>query len=73
MKKEFIKQNAGIDISKDDFKVNLSMLTPELDLVVKGSKSFNNNQEGFVLFKTWLSDKVLTEIELHDGGNGSLL
>jgi transposase len=65
MKKEFIKQNVGIDIAKDDFKANFSVLTPDLSVLAKGSKSFSNDRAGFVLLQSWLAGKSSSEIELH--------
>jgi hypothetical protein len=63
MKREFMKQNVGMDIAKDDFKVNLSMLTTELNVVVKGSKTFNNNQKGFEEPVCWTSSKLIRELD----------
>jgi transposase len=65
MNKEFIRQNVGIDIAKDDFKVNFSVLTPELDVVVKGTKTFENNRQGFVAFNAWAEDNRSRDVELH--------
>jgi hypothetical protein len=45
MKREFIRQNLGVDVSKDDFKVNLSFLTNEFHVVVKGSRTFSNTHK----------------------------
>jgi transposase len=65
MKKEFIKQNVGIDITKDDFKVNFSVMTSDLDVVVKGSKTIKNNRQGFEEFLSWISAKFINELALH--------
>jgi transposase len=65
MQTEFIKQNVGIDIAKDDFKVNFSVLTSDLDVVVKGSKTFVNTQQGFVSFNSWIVGKYIPNVELH--------
>jgi hypothetical protein len=50
MKKEIIKQNVGIDIVKDDFKVCLSVMSSDLRITVKGSRTFSNSEKGFVDF-----------------------
>jgi transposase len=65
MKAEFIKQNVGIDIAKDDFKVNFSVITPNFDVVVKGSKTIKNNQQGFEELVSWVSSKFIKNIDLH--------
>jgi transposase len=65
MKKEFIKQNVGIDISKDDFKVNFSMLQADLHIVVKGSKTIKNNPKGFEELISWISPKRIEELDVH--------
>jgi hypothetical protein len=48
MKREFIGRNAGMDIAKDDFKVYFSVMTSELDVVIKGSTTFANTPKGGV-------------------------
>ena len=65
MNKDFIKQNVGIDIAKDDFKVNFSVLTPGLNIVVKGSRTFDNNQKGFDSFHSWAEGKRSQKLESH--------
>lgn len=65
MKKEFIKQNVGIDIAKNDFKVNYSVLTQNLDVVVKGSKTLTNDRKGFEELASWLSAKLVPALDVH--------
>lgn len=57
MKKVFIKQNIGIDISKDDFKSSLSALTNEFDVITLGAKAFLNSTKGFVDLLEWVKAK----------------
>jgi transposase len=65
MKKEIIKQNVGIDIAKDDFKVCLSVLGSDLRMVIKGSRTFNNNEKGFADFLSWAEQKSESGMVLH--------
>jgi hypothetical protein len=65
MKREIIKQNADIDIAKDDFKVCFSVMTPELDVVIKGSTTFANTPKGFEAFNEWVKRKRIVELDLH--------
>ena len=57
MMKEFIKQNVGVDISKDDFKVCYSCMTSTMEIVRLGSKTFDNSQKGFTSFLEWVLHK----------------
>ena len=57
MKKLFIKQNIGIDVSKNDFKGSLFVLTNEFDLVTLGAKTFVNKLEGFLDLLEWVKGK----------------
>ncbi len=41
MNKEFIKQNVGIDVVKDDFKVSFLAMRSDLQVVVRGSHTFS--------------------------------
>ncbi|MDR2086621.1 MAG: IS110 family transposase [Dysgonamonadaceae bacterium] len=65
MKKEIIKQNVGIDIAKDDFKVCLSVMGSDLRMVVKGSRTFTNNEKGFADFLLWAEQKSKSSLVLH--------
>lgn len=57
MKKAVIKQNSGIDISKDDFKVSLSALSNDFEITKLGAKTFANSAKGFVSFLEWVKEK----------------
>ncbi|MDR0812064.1 MAG: IS110 family transposase [Paludibacter sp.] len=57
MEKEIIKQNVGIDVSKDDFKVCVSVLTASHQVKIRGSRTFNNDLRGFKAFLEWTQDK----------------
>jgi transposase len=64
MKREFIKQNVGIDVSKDDFKVSLSWLTSDFQVIVRGSRTFPNNQCGFEKLQDWVLSKSAANLPL---------
>lgn len=49
----YIRQNIGIDISKDKFDINLTFLTSEGKIENKQSKSFKNNPKGIKEFYKW--------------------
>jgi transposase len=57
MKKVFIKQNIGIDISKDDFKSSASALSKEFEIVTLGAKTFSNAINGFWGLIEWVKVK----------------
>ena len=59
MKKEFIKQNVGIDVSKDDFKVSFLCMQSDFHLVVCGSHTFANTAKGFKAFDNWVRQKAV--------------
>ncbi|MDR3268436.1 MAG: transposase [Tannerella sp.] len=65
IKKTVMKQNVGIDVSKDDFKVSFAVLTEELSIAVKGSRTFPNTAKGFESFEAWAGNKMLSGMELH--------
>lgn len=54
MKKTLMKQNVGIDISKDDFKSSLSVLTSEFDVLTLGAKTLANSANGFTDLLEWV-------------------
>jgi transposase len=64
-KKEFVKLNVGVDMSKDDFKACFSGMTPEIDIVILGSRTFDNNLKGFVSFLEWISQKNVKNTDFH--------
>jgi transposase len=52
--KVIIKQNVGVDVSKDDIKVALSHLTASCQPVLQSTKTFPNNVKGFKQLEGWL-------------------
>jgi transposase len=57
MEKSIIKQNVGIDISKDDFKICYSEMSEFGKMTIKGSHTFSNNLQGFKEFFEWITNK----------------
>lgn len=64
MKTDLIKQNVGIDVSKDDFKVCLSVMDYGIKIAKRGSHSFENNLSGFEDLMQWLDKKQVKELSL---------
>lgn len=60
MKPKVIKQNVGVDISKDDFKVCFYQLSEDQRQSIKGTRTFNNTLKGFNEFSNW-AEKRQTE------------
>jgi transposase len=54
MKTVLVKQNVGIDISKDDFHVCFIQLTEDQRQRIKASRQFKNTLSGFKQFQTWV-------------------
>lgn len=63
-KARVIKQNVGVDISKDDFKVCFYHLDTNGRRFIKGSRTFKNFLAGFVDFMKWVEKKRKTDIEV---------
>jgi len=57
-----IKQNVGIDVSKETLAVCIVMMYENLSVKVKGSKTFANNKSGFKQMLTWVLSKRTPEI-----------
>ena len=57
MEKSIIKQNVGIDIAKDDFKVCFSVLRSDFEIKILGSRTFSNTYKGFQDFFLWTKNK----------------
>lgn len=53
MKPTVIRQNAGIDVSKDDFKVCLYQLLADQRQRIKATRTFKNTLTGFKGFLNW--------------------
>ena len=62
MKKEIIKQNVGVDVSKDDLKVALSILTDDYRIVVRSTRTFANTMQGFIKLHDWVILKTDPEL-----------
>lgn len=58
MKPQIIKQNVGIDQSKNDFKVCLQQLNSNQERKIKKSSSFKNTLNGFKAFVSWLNKSI---------------
>lgn len=58
-----IKQNVGIDISKDDFKVCFYQLWSNGQQKIKGSRTFKNSLNAFKALHTWITKKNLGRTE----------
>jgi len=57
MEQNIVKQNIGIDIAKDDFKVCFSVINQKMQIKVRGSRTFANSFKGFKEFAEWLNRK----------------
>jgi len=65
MKKEIIKQNVGVDVSKDDLKAALSNLTSDYRVAVRSTRTFSNTAKGFQEFREWLTGKKDPTVPIH--------
>lgn len=63
-KAKVIKQNIGLDISKDDFKVCFYHLDCNGRRFIKGTRRFKNTLAGFVAFMKWIEKKRKTDVEV---------
>lgn len=61
---QVIKQNIGVDISKDDFKVCFYQLDQNNRKIIKGSRTFKNTLAGFSGFMNWIEKKRTTDLEI---------
>jgi transposase len=64
MKQVLIKQNVGIDISKDDFKVAFNALNESYEIITLGAKTFTNSKAGFKSLLQWVESKAIKGINL---------
>lgn len=60
-----VKQNVGVDISKDDFKVCFYHLEANGRKVIKGTRTFPNTTAGFKAFLKWVEKKRIKDLEVH--------
>lgn len=58
-----LKQNIGVDVSMDEFEVNLSVLNNEFDKTCLGKKKFANNMDGFENLINWVEKKKESSID----------
>lgn len=61
---QVIKQNVGVDISKDDFKVCFYQLKQDQQSRIKASRAFKNTLAGFKEFAKWMDKHRATDIVL---------
>ena len=62
---EIVKQNVGIDVSKDKIDVTLSSLDAFCDDFVVSSQKFSNTDEGFKALQEWVNKKKQPHIAVH--------
>jgi len=65
MKLEIIKQNVGVDVAKDDFKVAFSNLTIDYRVVVRATRTFSNTAAGFKRLQEWVNSKKHPTLSVH--------
>lgn len=63
-KVQIIKQNVGVDIAKDDFKVCFYYLDANGRKFIKASRTFKNNLVGFQAFLKWIENKRVADLEV---------
>lgn len=61
---QILKQNIGLDLSKDDFKANLVVLDIEQESRSKARKKFSNTMNGIDQFFSWFEKKVDPSIKV---------
>jgi transposase len=61
-KKQMIRQNVGIDVSKDSLDIALSFLTNEHTTALCSTQKFDNTDEGFKQMQEWLSSRINAEL-----------
>jgi len=64
MKVKVQKQNVGIDVSKDDFKVNFQQMLDTQKSRIKGSRTFKNTSKGFIAFEAWVEKRCAPDVEV---------
>ena len=63
-KTKVVKQNVGVDIAKDDFKVCFYHLDENGRRFIKGSRTFKNTLSGFLAFMKWIEKHRVAELEV---------
>jgi transposase len=64
-KKAMLKQNVGIDVSKDSIDMALSYLTDEHKIGMCSTRKFANTKQGFEQMQNCLSRQIKTELPVH--------
>lgn len=59
-----IKQNVGVDISKDDFKASFHQLKEDHRSRIKASRTFKNTVQGFKAFVQWAKKHGAADLEI---------
>lgn len=59
--KEFLKQNTGLDISKDEFDATIVAMDKKLNVKKLGSRKFSNNPNGWDEFFKWEGKKSVID------------
>lgn len=65
MATKVIKQNVGVDISKDDFKVCFYQLKSDHHHRIKASRTFKNTLVGFKGFVQWVAKHAASDLLVH--------
>jgi len=65
MKVKVIKQNVGIDVSKDTIDVSFSNLTADFRTVVVSTRKFSNTAKGFKQLQDWVNGKKDTDMSVN--------
>ena len=60
-----IKYSVGADVSKSDIYVAMLLQTNDLKTVVKGTRKFANNSDGFKQFENWIHSHKKFDIAVH--------
>lgn len=64
MKRTYLKYCLGIDVSKDENQVCLSVIDSEQKVTIKGSRKFANTPKGFEQLEAWLQRHLKEELPL---------
>jgi transposase len=64
METKIMKQNVGVDVAKEDFKVSLMQMRSDLSMVIKGSRTFANTPSGYEQAIAWSVKKSSAELPL---------
>jgi transposase len=64
MKRTYLKYCLGIDVSKDEHQVCLSVIDDQQKVTIKGSRKFANTVKGFEQLEIWLQKHLKLELPL---------